>query len=610
MLTNQKKSIIIVTGETIMQLRLSKIYISNFKSIKSLMLDLGDKTVFFGENNSGKSNLLSAINLAFQYASISKDDVYVSKESPEIESKVVTIDLLFEATKEVKNLYDTEWLTVLGDSLSTQDGSTFFFAFRTELKFNSERLVFENTKQVIQEWLPDGRSVCSKQLNPNILNHFSCYYINANRDISDDLTDRKSLWTKLANNVVIPKEQEGEIQKQLDAVNSKIRKESPIISKIEKNLSESVPEKNINATISPLTKDLKTLYKGMSIYYYDKSTNLDLPVTNYGSGIKSWAVYSTVKSQLQIEQENISPLFSLILFEEPESHVHPQEQYRLAKELSQFSEQTFISTHSAYIVSRFKIEQLYHVIKEDGETRVFIPKKINLDEHEKLFLDDVFIKNGSLLFSKKVIFGEGITEYLSFPLYFEKHYSCKPFERGVDFISVGGGGNYKTYIKICYALNIQWFIVSDNDEQGIISSIQNAINEVYDTLGPTMFSERVLCVDPGLSYESYLYKNGYKDIYLSVIDRVKNSNNYLLGDFQREQLWTSYISKNPMVNSMTPDEKLFEAFNLFVKKGRIDGDHAKTRLIVPVAEEICSATENGSKLPQIMLDLFKKLNLE
>lgn len=592
-----------------MQLRLSKVYISNFKSIKSLALDLEDKTVFFGENNSGKSNLLSAINLAFQYTSISKEDVYVSRESPEIETKSITIDLLFEAANEAKH-FNTEWITVLGDSLSTTDGNTFFFAFRTELKFNFERLVFENTKQVIQKWLPEGKSLCSRQLNPNILNHFSCYYISANRDISDDLIDRKSLWTKLANNVVIPKEQEGEIQKQLDSVNSKIRKESPIISQIEKNLSESVPEKNINATISPLTKDLKTLYKGMSIYYYDRSTNLDLPVTNYGSGIKSWAVYSTVKSQLQIEQKNISPLFSLILFEEPESHVHPQEQYRLAKELSQFPEQTFISTHSAYIVSRFKIEQLYHVVKKDGETRVFIPQKINLDEHEKLFLDDVFIKNGSLLFSEKVVFGEGLTEYLSFPLYFENYYSCKPFEKGVDFIAVGGGGNYKTYIKICYALNIEWFIVSDNDSAGIISSIKKVINEVYGTQEHNIFSDRVFCLGKDLSYECDLYQNGYKNIYLSVIDGLKKCSNYLSGSFLSEQLWTNYINKNPDVDSMDSDEKLYHAFKLFVNKGKIDGDSAKARLIVPVAQAICSATKNGGKLPQIMLDLFEKLNLE
>ena len=45
-------------------MRITALHIENFRSIKSLDLDLGETTVFIGPNNAGKTAILDAIRIA------------------------------------------------------------------------------------------------------------------------------------------------------------------------------------------------------------------------------------------------------------------------------------------------------------------------------------------------------------------------------------------------------------------------------------------------------------------------------------------------------------------------------------------------------------------
>ncbi|WP_084648851.1 AAA family ATPase [Paenibacillus sp. FSL R7-269] len=58
------------------------IYINNFRSLKDVSIILDDYTVIVGKNNSGKSNIIQAMNLAFEFSSVFREDIYVSAEEP------------------------------------------------------------------------------------------------------------------------------------------------------------------------------------------------------------------------------------------------------------------------------------------------------------------------------------------------------------------------------------------------------------------------------------------------------------------------------------------------------------------------------------------------
>lgn len=46
-------------------MHIKRIYIKNFRSIKSTLIDLENINIFYGLNDVGKSNVLKALNLFF-----------------------------------------------------------------------------------------------------------------------------------------------------------------------------------------------------------------------------------------------------------------------------------------------------------------------------------------------------------------------------------------------------------------------------------------------------------------------------------------------------------------------------------------------------------------
>ena len=58
-------------------MKIKQVQICNFRSIKNLDFDFKDFTVLLGANNSGKSNILKALNFFFQNSErITLDDVF------------------------------------------------------------------------------------------------------------------------------------------------------------------------------------------------------------------------------------------------------------------------------------------------------------------------------------------------------------------------------------------------------------------------------------------------------------------------------------------------------------------------------------------------------
>ena len=75
-------------------MKISKIEIKCFRSIRSLSLTPGDYSVLVGENNAGKTNILRALNLVLgEYwpseRSFSEDDFYNHDTSEPIEIRVL-----------------------------------------------------------------------------------------------------------------------------------------------------------------------------------------------------------------------------------------------------------------------------------------------------------------------------------------------------------------------------------------------------------------------------------------------------------------------------------------------------------------------------------------
>ena len=174
----------------------------------------------------------------------------------------------------------------------------------------------------------------------------------------------------------------------------------------------------------------------------------------------------------------------IFILDEPESHLHPLAQKWLAKKMFKMAEdglQLIITTHSPYFTDLNYIEGINLIRKESGATwnvnhdaNSLVKHCLETGSHPKKTKEETivpFYTNSSTahimsgFFASKILLVEGPTEELALPIYFER-LGFDPTEFGVEIIGVGGKGSLARWWRLFTLYKIPTFICFDNDSKG------------------------------------------------------------------------------------------------------------------------------------------------
>jgi putative ATP-dependent endonuclease of OLD family len=169
----------------------------------------------------------------------------------------------------------------------------------------------------------------------------------------------------------------------------------------------------------------------------------------------------------------------VLIIEEPEAHLHPLAQQWVSRKVHEFAMaggiQVAITTHSPAFLSVLNLEGLALVSKEKGATRV---KQLSKEK-----LADACAKTGakatpdsilpfyaaaatqeilSGFFARKIVLVEGPTEALALPIYLER-IGLNPLKEGIAVIPVHGVGNLAKWWRFFTAYGIPTYPIFDND---------------------------------------------------------------------------------------------------------------------------------------------------
>jgi len=593
-------------------IRLSKVKIMNYKSIKGAVLCFGEKTILIGKNNSGKSSVLEAIKLGMSYESIDSGYVYQTNESPFTYDKKVVIEMMFSPINqngEIIDEFDDEWLLAFGDRITIAEQQS--FSFQTTLEYSKERQGYINTKKLIKVWSDDVNieSETDKKISREDLENIFLLYIDAQRDLSKDIYDKHSRWYKITSNIKFSEEDTADILEKIDSINSKVIASNSILADISNNLKNSTSDKESEITISPITRDLGHLNKGMNIYYNNESVK-NIPVEQLGLGVRSWGVFSVLKAYLMAEQkrreENESVFHSILLVEEPEAHLHPQAQRHLLEQIMSSIGQKIIVTHSPYIISKINIDQIILAKKDDTDTILtpLITENLNKDDLRNI-KNKIMNNQGEMLYANSVILCEGETESIILPILFQKFFGKHPFELGITIIPANGSGIFKYFVKLLDILEIKWFLFSDG-EKNVVENLENALKSCgYED---DIFSmENIFIIPNERCIEYYLLESGYKEEVEKAIKFHENDNNYIdnqkivLNGQTRKEKYAKMINKDDYSN--------YKIRNYGIEGGDIHllfdiMVNGKTEYIEDIANEIYNSEK---EIPALISDLFTKI---
>ena len=169
-------------------------------------------------------------------------------------------------------------------------------------------------------------------------------------------------------------------------------------------------------------------------------------------GYNNLLYIATVFAELEAMNNN---LFTVLLIEEPEAHLHPQIQSKLIKYLQKLSNekknlQIILTTHSAVLASSVSVDAIIHVTGTETGITVKKLSDFGLDDSIKNYLNRwMDITKSTLLFSKGVILVEGICEAMLLPAFapivlrkynkeHQRKLPCTLEEAGVTVVNING----------------------------------------------------------------------------------------------------------------------------------------------------------------------------
>ena len=236
------------------------------------------------------------------------------------------------------------------------------------------------------------------------------FYMDAQRDILEDIKLQKSYLGKMISKIEYSEKDIKDIEKQIKDLNEKAVNSSDILSTIKKTLIDldtAMDTTSGGVEITPFTKKIRDLNKGLSIYYTDNKDSFSMEY--HGMGTRSWSSLLTLKAFIFLLNANAekdqSPFFPILAIEEPEAHIHPNAQKKLYRQINEISGQKIISTHSPYIAASAELIQMRNFYKGDGGICCGNIKTDDLQPEDMRKINrQVINTRGEIFFSRAIVF--------------------------------------------------------------------------------------------------------------------------------------------------------------------------------------------------------------
>jgi putative ATP-dependent endonuclease of OLD family len=361
-------------------MKITNLQIENFRSIRSLSLDLDDTTLLIGPNNAGKSAVLEAVRIALSRrwgqrgTGFTEEDVHRTDDNSDPRTApAVRIQFTFRET--VAGDWPQDMVSELEDiAVLTADGLN-QIVLSIKYAWNSESEAFEPTWEFLN---PDGVPLQLRRRSINLSGFYDYvwfYWLGALRDAEDEFSSRARYWGGLLKSAKIPAALEAEIKTALDELDSKILDSDPRFARIAETLGrateiaiESTPGA---AKLRMLPLDVWDMLARAGVVLRNEGERPWLPLTHHGQGLQSLSVIfllqaAVAQQLLENRREGAEPIFAI---EEPEAHLHPQAARTLWTRLSQLSGQKLVTTHSPYFVQNVPLHNLRLIRLGDGLTQ-------------------------------------------------------------------------------------------------------------------------------------------------------------------------------------------------------------------------------------------------
>ena len=369
-------------------MQITRLHIENFRSIKSLDVELGDTTVFLGPNNAGKTAVLDAVRFALtRREEFTEHDVHRTEEGTDPRTlPPIAITITLEESSE--HPWNEDLKAVLADILRLEPKS---ISLRVTYAWNEEKETFET----VREFLNENNEPLSgnAQSLSSFLRYLPLFWLEALRDAAQEFSARSNRWGGLLRGVHIPDELEKEVLRTFKDLDAEIvdadQQLKQIADRIGNATQVGISQGPGAARLNMLPMTIEDMVQRTGIVLRNEERLPWLPLRQHGQGLQSLAIiflFQAVVSQ-QLAESEYPGMEAIFAIEEPEAHLHPHAARTLWEKVRDLTGQKMMTTHSPYFVQHVPLHDLRLVRLQGGCSKVsFLPRQIvsELDWNESV----------------------------------------------------------------------------------------------------------------------------------------------------------------------------------------------------------------------------------
>lgn len=362
-------------------MRITRLHIENFRSIRNLDIELGETTVLIGPNNAGKTAILDAARIVLtrrwgqRGTGFTENDVH--RSDPEGDPRTlppVRIVIVMEEPR--RDDWDPDMVAALEDIITILPDGRNILTVQVTCAWNSEKEAFDPAWQFLDS---AGHPLPERRRAINLTGFFSympLFWLGALRDAADEFTPRSGHWGRLLRSVRIPDELEADALRILSELDARIVAADPRLTGIADLIGEAtqvaIGEGPGAARLATLPLGIEDMLLRTGIVLRNEELRPWLPLGHHGQGLQSLAVIflfqAAVLQQLaEAERPGMEAVFAI---EEPEAHLHPQAARTLWDRVQSLSGQKLMTTHSPYFLQHVPLRDIRIVRLRGGCTEI------------------------------------------------------------------------------------------------------------------------------------------------------------------------------------------------------------------------------------------------